>query len=159
MDSGQNRTTSSNPRSTAPVGGHPIHPMLVPFPIVCFVGALVTDLFFAGGAGDGWAEASQWLLGFGLLTAAAAATAGIVDFMGDDRIRRMGTAVKHMIANVTVVVIEIINLLIRTTTPDSVLTIGVFLSGLAVLVLIYSGWLGGHLVYVHKVGVHDRSAD
>lgn len=157
MDSNQNPTTSSNPRSTAAVGGHPIHPMLVPFPIVCFVGAFVTDLFFANGAGDGWAEASKWLLGFGLLTAAAAATAGIADFMGDDRIRRMGTAIKHMIANVTVVVIEVINLLIRTTTPDSVLTIGVFLSGLAVLVLIYSGWLGGELVYVHKVGVRDRS--
>jgi uncharacterized membrane protein len=32
------------PRSTASIFGHPIHPMLVPFPIVCFVGALVTDI-------------------------------------------------------------------------------------------------------------------
>lgn len=144
-----------NPRSTATVGGHPLHPMLVPFPIACFAGVFVADIFFAYGAGPGWATASEWLLGFGLLTAALAAAAGLTDFMGDDRIRRMGIALRHMIANVTVVVIEAINLLIRLTNPDTILSIGIFLSGLAVLVLLYSGWLGGHMVYVHRVGVHD----
>lgn len=148
-----------NPRSTATVGGHPIHPMLVPFPIVCFVGAFVTDLFFVYGAGDGWAEASKWLLGFGLVTAAFAAAAGLTDFMGDDRIRRMGIALRHMIANVTAVVVAAINLLIRVTTPDTVVSIGVFLSGLTVLILLYSGWLGGHLVYVHRVGVHEPGTE
>ena len=145
-----------NPKSTVVVGGHPVHPMLVPFPIVCFVGAFVTDIFFAYGAGDGWARASEWLLGFGLATAAAAALAGLGDFMGDDRIRRLGVAVRHLIANVTAVVVAAINLLIRLTTPDSVLSIGIYLSGLTVLILLYSGWLGGHMVYVHRVGVHDR---
>lgn len=145
-----------NPKSTAVVGGHPIHPMLVPFPIACFVGAFVTDIFFVYGAGPGWSTASQWLLGFGLATAALAALAGFADFMGDDRIRTLGVALRHMIANVTAVVIAAINLLIRLTSPDTVPTIGIFLSGLTVLVLLYSGWLGGHLVYVHRVGVHDR---
>jgi uncharacterized membrane protein len=32
-----------NPGSTARIGSHPIHPILVPFPIVCFVGTLMTD--------------------------------------------------------------------------------------------------------------------
>lgn len=36
----------ANPRSTASFGGHPIHPMLVPFPIACFTGALVADIMF-----------------------------------------------------------------------------------------------------------------
>lgn len=145
-----------NPKSTAVVADHPIHPMLVPFPIVCFVGAFVTDIFFVYGAGLGWGTASKWLLGFGLLTAAVAALVGLVDFMGDDRIRSLGVAIRHMIANVTAVVIAAINLLIRLTTPETVPTIGIFLSGLTVLVLLYSGWLGGHLVYVHRVGVNDR---
>jgi uncharacterized membrane protein len=148
--------SSGNPKSTAVVGGHPIHPMLVPFPIVCFTGAFVTDIFYAYGAGPGWAVASNWLLGFGLVMAALAATAGFIDFAGDDRIRRIRAATVHMIANVTAVVIEAINLLIRLTTPDSVLSIGIYLSGLTVLVLLFSGWMGGELVYVHRVGVHDR---
>jgi uncharacterized membrane protein len=148
--------STGNPRSTAVVGGHPIHPMLVPFPIVCFIGAFVTDVFFAYGAGPGWATASEWLLGIGLLMAALAATAGLADFMGDDRIRRLGDAVKHMLANVTAVVIAAVNLLIRLTTPDALLDIGIYLSGLTVLILLYSGWKGGDLVFVHRVGVHDR---
>jgi uncharacterized membrane protein len=154
MDSEMQRSVA-NPKSTATVGGHPIHPMLVPFPIACFTGAFVTDIVFVYGGGAGWATASNWLLGIGLLMAALAASAGLTDFMGDDRIRKIGQAVRHMIANVTAVVIELINLLIRLTTPDSIVTIGIFLSGIAVLVLLYSGWLGGELVYRHRVGVRD----
>ena len=152
-----NGRDTRNPRSTATVGGHPIHPMLVPFPIVCFIGAFVTDIFFAYGGGPGWAVASNWLLGFGLGMAALAALAGLTDFLNDDQLRRSKVAVKHMLANVTAVVVEAVNLLIRLTTPDTVLSIGIYLSGLTVLILLYSGWLGGELVYVHRAGVHDRS--
>ena len=37
---------TDNPHSTARIGGHPIHPMLVVFPIACFVGTLVTDIAY-----------------------------------------------------------------------------------------------------------------
>lgn len=39
--------------STAAVSGHPIHPMLIPFPIAFLIGALATDLAFVG-TGDGF---------------------------------------------------------------------------------------------------------
>lgn len=38
----------ANPRSTASIAGHPIHPMLIPFPIAFFVATLVCDLAFGG---------------------------------------------------------------------------------------------------------------
>src|SRR4051794_10158368 len=38
------RARTDHPHSTAKIGGHPIHPMLIPFPIVCFIGVLVTDI-------------------------------------------------------------------------------------------------------------------
>jgi len=41
-----------NPRSTASIAGHPIHPMLIPFPIACFVLAFVSDLAFWSTAVD-----------------------------------------------------------------------------------------------------------
>ena len=44
--SGRAAPASDNPRSTARLFGHPIHPMLVPFPITCFIGALITDLAY-----------------------------------------------------------------------------------------------------------------
>src|SRR5689334_20806318 len=98
-----------NPRSTAQIGGHPIHPMLIPFPITCLVGALVTDILFLNSGDRGFAIASQWLLGFGIGTGLLAAVFGLIDYMGDDRIRRLGVALQHMLANVTAVAVSIIN--------------------------------------------------
>jgi uncharacterized membrane protein len=142
-----------NPRSTAKIGGHPIHPMLIPFPIVCFVGAFITDLVFLNNGNAGWAEASRWLLAVGLVMAALAAVAGLTDFMGDDRVRRLGDAVKHMLANVTAVVLEVVNLVLRLNNDSAVGDVGVYLSGIVVVILLYSGWLGGELVFRHRVGV------
>jgi uncharacterized membrane protein len=157
MDSDQQDRVAGNPRSTAQIGGHPIHPMLIPFPIVCFVGALVTDIVYLNNGNAGWAEASRWLLGIGIVMAALAAVAGLTDFMGDDRIRRLGDAVQHMIANVAVVVLEIVNFILRLGNDDAVGSIGVYLSAVSVLLLLFSGWKGGALVFAHRVGVHDRT--
>lgn len=149
-------TIHDNPRSTAVIGGHPVHPMLIPFPIALLVGAFVTDLLFLL-YGGGFANASKWLLAFGIGTALLAAVFGLIDFMGDDRIRRLGHALQHMIANVAAVVVAVINLVIRLGDETAnVENLGVYLSGATVVILIFSGWRGGDLVYVHKVGVHDR---
>ena len=147
---------SVHPRSTATIGGHPIHPMLVPFPIVCFIGAFVTDIVYSQNGEPGWATASHWLLGVGLAMAALAAVAGLTDYLGDDRIRRLGDALKHMLANVTAVVIEAVNLLLRLGNDEFIPSTGIILSGVVVLILLYSGWKGGDLVYRHGIGVHDR---
>ena len=145
-----------HPRSTAKIGGHPIHPMLIPFPIVCFIGTLVCDIVFLQSGNHGWATASRILLGVGLVMAALAAVTGLTDFMGDDRIRRMGDALKHMLANVTAVVLEIVNFVLRLNNDDAIGSTGVYLSAVVVLILAYSGWKGGELVFRHGVGVADE---
>lgn len=157
MATTNDRGHGNHPRSTAKIADHPIHPMLIPFPIVCFVGAFVTDVVYARNHDAGWATASHWLLGIGLVMAAAAAIAGFTDYLGDDRIRRLGDALKHMLANVTAVVLEAVNLALRLRNDDFISSTGVYISGLVVLLLLYSGWKGGDLVYRHGVGVHDRS--
>ncbi len=143
-----------NPRSSATIGGHPLHPMLVPFPIVSFIGALVTDVMFLTTSESGWATASNWLLGIGLSTALLAAAAGMADYLGDDRVRRIGAATRHMIANVIVVTLEVVNLIVRLAGgTEPIAMLGVWLSLASVASLAYSGWLGGELVYRHRVGV------
>ena len=144
-----------HPRSTAQIGGHPIHPMLVPFPIVCFIGALVVDIVFLNNGDAGWATASRYLLAIGLVMAALAAVTGLTDFMGDDRIRRSSTALQHMIANVSAVVLELVNFFLRLNSDDQIAKVGVYLSAATVLVLLFSGWKGGDLVFRHGVGVRD----
>jgi uncharacterized membrane protein len=153
-DYDDNRGVHDHPRSTARIATHPIHPMLVPFPIVCFIGVFVVDLLYLRGD-TGVATASNWLLGIGLGTAALAALAGLTDFFGDPRVRALGDAVKHMTANVIAVLIEAANLFLRLGNPDFIGSTGVYLSGLVVLILLYSGWKGGELVYRHGVGVLD----
>jgi uncharacterized membrane protein len=154
---GNDAPRGGHPKATAKIADHPIHPMLVPFPIVCFVGTFVTDLVYTQTGDPGWANASMWLLIFGLAMAALAAVAGLADFLGDDRIRRLGDAVKHMLANVTAVILELVNLVLRLRDPDFVDSTGVYISGIVVLILLYSGWKGGDLVYRHGVGVRDTS--
>ncbi len=82
----------SNPQSTAKIAGHPIHPMLIPFPIAFFVATFVVDLVFWRTGNLDWASASVWLLGAGLVMAALAAVAGLIDVLGDARIRQLRTA-------------------------------------------------------------------
>jgi uncharacterized membrane protein len=142
-----------HPRSTARIGDHPIHPMLIPFPIVCFILTFVLDILYARGD-TGVASISNWLLGIGLVMAALAAAAGLTDFLGDKRIQG-ADAVKHMLANVTAVVLEVVNLVLRLRNPDFIGSTGVYISLVVVLILLYSGWKGGDLVFRHGIGVRD----
>jgi len=142
-----------HPRSTFQIGGHPIHPMLVQFPIVCFILTFACDIFYTRGHLE-LAAASNWLLGIGLVMGALAAVAGLTDFLGDKRIQGPD-AIKHMLANVTAVVLELVNLLLRLNNPGFIATAGVYISGVVVLILIYSGWKGGALVFRHGIGVRD----
>ena len=143
-----------HPRSTARIGGHPIHPMIIPFPIVCFIGTFVADVVYLRNHDTGWATASHWLLIVGLVMAALAAVTGLTDFFGDKRIQG-GDAIKHMLANVLAVVLELVNLLLRLNNDDFIASTGVYISGVVVLILLYSGWMGGELVFKHGIGVHD----
>ena len=68
----------SNPKSTASIAGHPIHPMLIPFPIAFFVATFVCDLAYWQTSNAAWATAAIWLLGAGLIMAALAARGGQV---------------------------------------------------------------------------------
>src|SRR5436190_23434508 len=82
----------ANPASTARIAAHPIHPMLVPFPIACFVGTLLTDLAYWKTAEMMWADFSAWLLFAGLVMGVLAAIAGLTDFLGNRLIRRLAPA-------------------------------------------------------------------
>ena len=145
-----------NPRSTAKVFGHPLHPMLAPFPIVCFVGAMITDLAYLGSTNIMWSNFSIWLITGGLVMGGLAAVTGIIDYAGDRRVRAARPATPHMIINISVVVIELINAFVHSRDGwTSVVPTGLTLSIISVVLLGISAWLGGSLVYKHRVGVRS----
>src|SRR5688572_25902785 len=134
-----------HPHSTARIGGHPIHPMLVPFPIAFLVGTLVCDLAFRASGNAFWATAAYWSLAAGLVGAALAAVAGLLDFLGERRIRALRPAWWHMIGNVVAVVLSLLNFWVRHGTADGVYPTGIWISLVVVLVLLFTGWQGGEL--------------
>jgi uncharacterized membrane protein len=76
-----------NPVSSANLVGHPMHPILITLPIGLFVAVFLFDLVFWQTGNQAFATGSLWLLGAGLIGAALAATTGLIDFLGDRRIR------------------------------------------------------------------------
>ena len=146
-----------NPRSTAKIFGHPIHPMLVGYPIAFFTGTLVSDLIYCVTRDAFWATASLYLLIAGVVTALGAALAGFTDFFGDRRIRALSHAWQHMIGNLAAVLLSLANLVLRLGGAETaVLPLGLALSALVALLLVFTGWRGGDLVYQHRVGIPDQ---
>lgn len=145
-----------NPRSTASIAGHPIHPMLIPFPIAFFVATFACDLVFWGTRNPNWFDATLWLLGAGLIMAALAAVMGLIDVLGEPKIRALSTAWWHAGGNVLAVVIEVVNFFLRYGEGSrAVLPTGIILSAIVVGLLLFTGWKGWELVYRGRVGVAD----
>ena len=130
--------------------------MLVPFPITCFIGALLTDLAYLASANIMWSNFSIWLITVGLVMGSLAALTGIIDYAGDRRVRTARPATPHMILNIGVFVIELFNAFVHSRDGwTSVVPTGLTLSVVSVMLLAASAWLGGSLVYKHRVGVRS----
>lgn len=143
-----------NPPSTASIAGHPIHAMLVPFPIACFIGAFVTDLAYWRTAAVTWSVFSVWLLTAGLVMGGLAAVAGWIDLLASRRIRSLRSAWPHAIGNVLVFALSLVNAFVHSRDGyTAVVPTGLILSGLVVLILAATTWLGADMVYRHRVGV------
>ena len=145
--------------STAAVLHHPIHPMLIPFPIAFLAGTLATDLAFRATDNPFWAEASFWLLLAGIVTGLVAAAPGIVDDLSIDRVRRLPGAHVHAAGNGLAILIAIVNVSLRWSDPVAgVQGWGLALSLVTVALLGVTGWLGGELSYRHRIGaINDES--
>lgn len=144
--------------ATAKIGGHPIHPMLVPFPIALLVASFICDLVYLANLDPFWAAVSFWSLGAAIVMAAAAAVAGLTDFFGNARIRAISDAWKHLIGNVVAVLLAVVSFWLRYQwgAEAAVWPWGFGLSLVIVLLLLYTGWKGGELVYHHRIGMHPE---
>jgi uncharacterized membrane protein len=137
--------------SPASIGKHPIHPMLVVFPLGLLNFSTFADLLYVSGKGDpAWKEVSSRTMAGGIIAALAAAIPGFIDLLSlKGKARKVGLA--HMALNLGVVGLFSYNLWRRIKSPEAPVSSNLSLAGTAGLIA--SGWLGGELVYVHKTGV------
>jgi uncharacterized membrane protein len=139
--------------SKAALFGHPIHPMLIPFPIAFLIGALAADLAWWGTRAPFWAEAAFWLIAAGLVMGALAALAGLTDFIARPQVRRHSVAALHFAGNAIVLVLAAINLALRWKQPATpILPWGLVISAATTALLGITGWLGGELAYRYGIG-------
>jgi uncharacterized membrane protein len=142
-------------KTPASIFGHPIHPMIVPIPIGLFLFSYVADLAARFNViGDAWPDVAFYCMAGGIVGALAAALFGLIDLLSlhERRAKRIG--IVHMLINLGVVALYAGNLLLRWqphASPDTPFV----LSTIAILALVVSGWLGGHMVYVHGVAVGE----
>jgi uncharacterized membrane protein len=146
-----------NPRSTASISGHPIHPMLVPFPIAFFVATLLCDIAFWRTGTAGWFTATEWLLGAGAVMALVAAIAGLIDVLGEPRIRALREVWFHAGGNLLLVLIQAYSWYARYSEGTAaIVPKGLILSIVAVCLMLFTGWMGWQMVYRDHVAVSDE---
>ena len=150
--------------SPASIGGHPIHPMIIPFPIALWVFSLVADVIFLWRGNPVWRDyiAFYTLLG-GILGAAAAAVPGLIDWLSLKDPEVVKIANWHARLNVIALLIFAASFYLRTTGGSELVsgshTIPFGLSVFGAILITISGWLGGELVFKHGVAVEAQSAD
>lgn len=141
-------------RTPASVAGHPVHPLLIVFPVGLFIFSLLCDLIALLSADpQTWYTVALYTMVGGFVGALIAAMPGFIDFLSitDDRVRKI--AIMHMACNLIAVTLYGVNIWLRVNgdnpsgTPLLLSLIGVGLLGI-------SGWLGGAMVYRHGVGVN-----
>jgi uncharacterized membrane protein len=142
--------------SRAKLFGHPVHPILIVFPLGLLITSLVFD-FIRMGTGDGtWSLVGFYMIGAGIIGGLLAAVFGAVDFWAipqNTRAKALGWW--HGIGNVVVVGLFIISWFLRRPAPADPPTSAFILSILGVLLGAITGWLGGELVDRLGIGVDD----
>lgn len=143
-------------RTPASIAGHPIHPMLVPIAIGCFIFSFAADLIcLKTGNVSLWAPLAYYTMLGGILGALAAAVPGLIDLLSLPSGPLRNTALTHMAINLTVVAIYVCNAWLRHGDPAN-LNLPMILSLVTIGLLLVSGWLGGKMVFEAGVGVSDR---
>ena len=140
--------------SKAKLFGHPIHPMLIPFPLGLLGMAVVFDLIAAVNDSDDLARAADFMIAAGIITGLLAAVFGAIDWLaipGGTRAKRVGAA--HGLGNVVIVVLFAAAWLLRRDEPEAPSGLVVTLELVGVLGALVTGWLGGELVDRLGIGV------
>lgn len=139
--------------SAIAVAGHPIHAMMVHFPIALVVCTLGVDLLYWWTGDPFWVAVSAWSAGGAFLFGVAAAIVGTVELLAVPGIRVRVASWNHATAAMVLLAVAGTNWGLRLTAPEAVLPHGLGLSILAVIVTGFAGWHGGKLVFDHGIGL------
>ena len=139
--------------SAIAVAGHPIHAMLVHFPIALVICALGVDMLYWLTADPFWMRVGVWATGAAFGFGVLASVVGTLELLAVPGIRVRVASWNHAIAAMTLVAVAGANWGLRLAYPEAVLPHGLLLSLLAAAMTALAGWHGGKLVFDHGVGL------
>lgn len=142
--------------SRAKLFGHPIHQMLIVFPLGLLATALGFDVIRLVTGNGYWSEIAFWLIAAGILTGLLAAPFGAIDWVAippGTRAKRIGAL--HGAGNVVVLLLYAASWWLRRPDPTipSLMALALAFAGGGLALI--TGWLGGELVDRLAVGVDD----
>jgi uncharacterized membrane protein len=141
-------------QSTAHVGGHPIHPMLIPYPFALLTSGVAFDVAANVTGRHEWSRTAQHITTAGLGTAVVAALPGLVDYLGSvpKHSPTHRRALTHGLCNISAVACFTMANLQRERN-GTLRPAGMAFSLLGAGLMSVAGYLGGELVYRDRVGV------
>jgi uncharacterized membrane protein/nitrite reductase/ring-hydroxylating ferredoxin subunit len=147
-------------KSRANIKSHPLHPILVVFPIAFFTGTFFSDLFYLFSGNEFYSQAAKFLETGGIIFALLAAVPGIIDYFFTVPPASSGKkrATQHGLLNITMVIIFSAALFLRSKS-DTGINIILILETAGVILLSVAGWLGGTLVHRNQIGIDHRYAN
>jgi len=142
--------------SRAAIGGHPLHPALIHFPVAALLGLIATDMAYLVSGDSFWARAGLWLAGVGAFGGAVSGTAGLVDLVTVPQIRRLVAAWSHAALAVMLLSLATLNWLLRFQNGSEAVIWpgGIYLSVLTGALIAVTAFLGGQLVYEYAIGIN-----
>ncbi len=142
--------------SKAKLLGHPIHPMLIVFPLGLLTMAVIFDLIGLSLDNNYWFGIAYYLIAAGVIGGLAAALFGFIDWLvipTGTRARKIGLA--HGLGNVVVLALFVVSWLMRRGAPETPSLAAILLGVVGVGLALITSWLGGELVDRLGVGVDD----
>jgi uncharacterized membrane protein len=142
--------------SKAKLFGHPVHPMLIVFPLGLLATAVIFDIITHLTAESRWTDMAFYIIGAGVIGGFAAAVFGLIDYLAipaGTRAKRVGAL--HGIGNVVVVLLFACSWLLRWNNPTNPGTLAYLCSYTGAVLSLVTGWLGGELVDRLGIGVDE----
>lgn len=136
--------------------GHPVHPMLIVFPLGLLAAAVIFDIIYLVSAQPQWTLVAYYMIGAGVIGGLAAAVFGWLDWFAiprGTRAKRIG--LWHGAGNVVVLALFILSWILRRESPVEPPTGAIVAGLLGVVLALVTSWLGGELVDRMGVGVDD----
>lgn len=148
-------------RAKATLLGHPVHSMLIVFPLGLLSVAAIFDIIYVSAQNGQWADVSYWMIAAGIIGGLIAAVFGFVDWLAiPEGTRAKYIGLIHGISNFVVVLLFIVSWFMRRPNPTGPPMTAIVLGWIGIGIALFAGWLGGELVYRLNVGVdHGANLD